>query len=303
VSALHLLPGDRILAADPASTTILDAHTGAELAAIPHGLRAEPSPDAALIATGGEDGRVILWDRATAAQLRILGALPQRLMALRWSGDGRILAAIDAAGEVRVWRRDGTLVRALPAARHGIDVALSHDARWLARASDGDPFQLYALDGGRDRDIAVPLRQRFAAAFAPDDAQLLVAGAGFVVVADVATGAALTTIQPRTDILAARFSADRAAIYGGGNDRMVRVWDARTGTEIASRRAPGEIYGLVAGDDRLAILTDGAALIWRTSSFTGDPAALRALAACRTDHEVSAGALRQRPRAKACPAE
>ena len=75
------------------------------------------------------------------------------------------------------------------------------------------------------------------------------------------------------------------------------MWDARTGEDVASIQTPGEVYSIVSdrADERIAIATDGAALVWRATSYTGDIAKLRKLAACRTTFEVYAGTLRQRP--------
>lgn len=61
------------------------------------------NPDAALIAGGGDDGSVMVWDRQTGETVTRLENHLYPISALAWSDDGALLASGDWSGIVRVW--------------------------------------------------------------------------------------------------------------------------------------------------------------------------------------------------------
>lgn len=56
------------------------------------------SPDGRVIATGADDGGVVLWDAATGRELKRLAGLLASVWRVEFSADGRILMATSAAG-------------------------------------------------------------------------------------------------------------------------------------------------------------------------------------------------------------
>lgn len=77
-----------------------------------------------LLATGGQDGTVRVWDTTTGAEIRALDAGATWVERAAWSPSGSFLAA--AAGRtVRVWDAEGVLVREYP--KHRATVT---DLRW-----------------------------------------------------------------------------------------------------------------------------------------------------------------------------
>jgi WD40 repeat protein/tRNA A-37 threonylcarbamoyl transferase component Bud32 len=298
ITMLQLLGDGQLLVATPDATAIREVANGDIVREVAAGLRVEASPDGKLIVTGAQDGTVVLWDLATGKQVRELGKLGADIMAAHWSDDGQRVGAIDDKATVVVWDRDGAVVRRLPAGKNGIDFAFSHDGKWLARATIGNERALHSLVGASDRPLGQMSAddQMYSVMFADDDTRVIFSGSGMVGAWDVATGELRTNIAPGTDVIAARFSRDNRMIFGGGLDRRLRVWDVETGADLTSLLASGDIYGLVMSGDgaRLAVLTLGGALVWRTTAFAGDAAALRSIAACRTEGTVEAGFLRRR---------
>ena len=61
------------------------------------------SPDGAILATGGADGRVILWRVADGESLLTFERLDEQIFFLRWSDDGRSLLAFGSRGPVRLF--------------------------------------------------------------------------------------------------------------------------------------------------------------------------------------------------------
>ena len=73
---------------------------------------------AAILATGGDDSSVRLWDMANpSAQPALLPGHDQGVSALAFSPDGRILATAGIDGKVRLWNmaNPGTPPAMLPA--------------------------------------------------------------------------------------------------------------------------------------------------------------------------------------------
>src|SRR5260370_34826 len=61
------------------------------------------APDSKVIATGGEDCSVRLWDSATGRQLRHFGEHPDKLTSVAFSSDGIMLASGSRDGIVKLW--------------------------------------------------------------------------------------------------------------------------------------------------------------------------------------------------------
>jgi WD40 repeat protein len=90
--------------------------------------------DGRALVAGGADERVRLWDVAEPARPRLRAALPVGAVpgsvALRWSGGGRVLAAVDGRS-VRVWELDMAAAREQVCARVGTRITRAEWLRYL----------------------------------------------------------------------------------------------------------------------------------------------------------------------------
>lgn len=200
------------------------------------------SPDSRRLATAGADGFVRVWESATLALQfeRDLGV--GHLAGIDWSDDGSVLMAAARSGEVTVLDSTdlGTVLRGRIPGGRVLWASLAPDNRTVA-ASFGTPelvVMVVDLESGR-----VLHRVPFGASvwqveFSPDGATLLVGGgSGDVGFFDLERGTWKAPPQAaHKDAVFAAFAADGSMAVTGGWDGQVVLWDATTGSRLASVR-------------------------------------------------------------------
>jgi WD40 repeat protein len=173
------------------------------------------------VATGADDGTVIVWDSGTGSRLQTLQAQPgglwgtQRRWLMAWSPDGRMLAASPSgSGIVRIWDpKDGRLRALIPTGARGIDtLAWSPRGSLLAIAADDHAIRLWDRRSRRCR----------------------------------------ATLRGHTGpITALAWSPDGRRLASGGIDGSVRLWSASTGQALV------DLYTFDEGKQWLAITPKG----------------------------------------------
>jgi WD40 repeat protein len=165
------------------------------------------SPDGKRIASGGQDGKVLVWDaeKGGAALLRLQGHVGT-VTSVAFSSDGKRIASGGGwDGTVRVWDAEKGGAARIPIQAHTDRVTTMF-------SPDGKPIALVT-----DLEGKVPLWD------AEKGSATLRSLQGFT--------RAVTTLA---------FSSDGKRIASGGLDKTVRVWDAEKGEEASdpSRDTP-----------------------------------------------------------------
>jgi WD40 repeat protein len=238
------------------------------------------SNDGRLVASGGNDGMVRLWDVAGHRPAGRPVRLPGQIFGLAFSGDGRRLVAavfqIDPQphGWVVVWEvatgRELGRIATAPTWPQWVDV--SPDQRLIvAGMGDGD-IRRWEADSLRPRGTPIHTQAQTGGVvvrFTPDGRTLVAAVQDRLVLFDATTGAKVAELAAHSDnITALSISPDGARAASVGFDGQLILWDlARrsvlgeplvggVGARFGVAFSPDGTTVATVGDDRSVVLWD-----------------------------------------------
>ena len=284
--AFALAPdGKSIVFGGMTSIHVFDIATGTELESHPgHSSQVTAialHPLDPIIATGGYDGRLLLWDRVTGQMLRTVMESKFQVSSVAYSADGRFLYAVAltdflashssircwavATGK-EVWRLDDHPVwpgKLLLSPDGKMLAAVGQVEGLLVETATGKPIRTLAGDGERSFFHAHGWWGRGALTFTADGTELIALGCDKGIHRwDIATGEHRTqpcdTLERMAGAVA--FSPDRTRVVMGGYDDHMLVVDVTTGKKI--RELKGVSNDLGGRVSAFAFSPDGHTLAW-----------------------------------------
>jgi urea transport system substrate-binding protein len=204
------------------------------------------SPDSTILATGGLDKIVRLWDAATGKLRQELAghAHPDvfNVYTLAFSPDGKVLASGDREGTIHLWAPStGQHLRTLRAPGGTLlQVAFSPDSTVLAAARDTGAVQLWdARTGDLLSTLTGGKATIYCVAFSPDGQLLATAGRERIIrLWDVTKGTLHGELPGHTsDARCLMFHPDGRILASAGHDKVIRLWD------VVGLSAKGVLHG------------------------------------------------------------
>ncbi len=236
VNTVAALPGGRFASAGEDGRVALWTPDAAQPVAVLTGHTAPVaalavSADGAFLASASWDGTARLWPLGGGAPV-VLGDHRGNVNGVAFLADGAVAtAAYD--GTIRVFARDGRLLRRINTGAPANAIASDQDGRLIVAGGDG---RLRFLDAALRETARIDISDTplVALALAPDGSTIAAAGfRGTLALVAQRTGAVRKLEGPAFPLWSMAFSQDGQVLFTGGNDRLVRRWRVATGEPVS----------------------------------------------------------------------
>ena len=200
-------------------------------------------PDGSLLAVGGLEEVIRLWDLASGQLKTELMGHSREVNSVAFSHDGSLLASGSGDNSIRLWETESGQVKKVLRGHANVvkTVAFSPDSSLLASGSYDRSVRLWNVDTGEFKEL--PGRADIgitSVAFSPDGS-LLASGSHdhSVRIWNVASGTLLhqEIVGPAVAVEGVAFSPDGTVLAIGGQDNTIRLWN------VDSHQIEAELVG------------------------------------------------------------
>ncbi|WP_454620412.1 caspase family protein [Bradyrhizobium cenepequi] len=194
------------------------------------------SRDGKLIASGGNDKSVKIWNAENGSLIQTLKGHTDRVWAIAISPDGKFIVSGSNDKSIKIWDAStGTLIRTLQGHTESVlSLAISSDSKWILSSS-----------GERDNSIKIW---------------------------DASSGILTRTIRGHTNtVRAIAFSPDGRWIVSGSYDTSIKIWAMADGRLLRTLKGnKGSVFDLaISSDGRWIVSANGAGAIQVWNAITG----------------------------------
>jgi WD40 repeat protein len=224
------------------------------------------SPDHKTIASGGDDGVIILWDAVTYEQKAIISGYSLPVVCMAFSPDGKLLATVGSGAELTIWdvKTRGKVVNL---GKRGNSVQFSSDGSFIVLGSNDFPDKNNIIVW-ETKNWAI--RNRFKSSFdsplriilSPDNRILAVVGSQTSVqdngiyrgldICDVNTGKVIKTIQNiKFDQSTLRMLFDHAITFSQTGEYLIEGIDAWNDMQTRTPRQKINIWNTATWEQQL----------------------------------------------------